>query len=114
MQPARHVPQVLASVKQIDDLDSTRKMQIGVIPDPFGSVTQDNFLCRAVPAALPRFQVDSFAKLVGIFNGAGVGGGIGIADGVAFFVPCGLSEDASELDFPCVGGLAFRLALPSH
>jgi len=103
MQLAGDFPQVLAGVIEIDDLKRARKMQVGKIPDPFGAVADDNFLLRATPAALMGLQVDSFAKLFGVLDGASVGGGIGIADGVARFVPRGLSEYASELDFPGVG-----------
>ena len=74
---------------------SHRKMQFDVIPDPFGAVADDDFYFRAVPASIPGFQIDSFAQRVGVLNGSRVSGGIGIADGVALFVPCGLGEDAS-------------------
>jgi hypothetical protein len=33
---------VLTSVIQIDDPDRTRKMQVGVVPDPFGAVADDD------------------------------------------------------------------------
>src|ERR1022692_3365530 len=62
MQPARDIPQVLASMVQIDDLGRTREMQVGVIPDPFGAVAHDDFLCRTVPAAIVCFPVEAFAK----------------------------------------------------
>ena len=41
---------------------------------------------------------------------SGVGGGIRIAYGVAFFVPPGLSKDASQFDFARLGRLAVGLA----
>ena len=90
MQLACDLPQVLARMIQIDDLNRARKMQVGKIPDPFGAVADDDFLFRATPAALLGLQVDSFAKLIGVLDGASVGGGIGIADGVALLVPRGL------------------------
>ena len=37
----------------------------------------------------------------------------GIADGIAFLIPRRLGEDASQFDFPSMGRLAFRLALPT-
>jgi hypothetical protein len=46
---------MLASVIEIDDLHGTREVLAGQIPDPFGSVTHDNFLCRAAPATVPGF-----------------------------------------------------------
>ena len=86
VQLARQLPQVLAGVIEIDDLNRAREMQIGKIPDPFGAVADDDFLYRAAPAALIGFQVDSFAKLFGGLDGSGVGGGIRIADGEALLV----------------------------
>ena len=113
MQPARQVPQVLARVIEIDNLHRAGKMLVGKIPDPFGPVAHDDLLFRAAPAAVPGFQVDAFAELFGGFDGAGVGGGIRIADGVALLVPRGLGEHASQLDFPRVGRLAVGLAFPA-
>src|ERR1022692_4804883 len=114
MQPARDIPQVLASMVQIDDLGRTREMQVGVIPDPFGAVAHDDFLCRTVPAAIVYFPVEAFAKRLGVLNGSRVSSGIGIADRVSLLVPGGLGEDAAELDFPGVGGPSLRLALSAH
>ena len=72
---------------EIDDLDGAGKMWLGQIPDPFGPVAHDDLLFGATPAALPSFQIEPLAKLLGGFDGAGVGGGIRIADGVALLVP---------------------------
>src|ERR1019366_3800537 len=65
IQFACHVPQVLAGVIQIDDLDRARKMLVGEIPDPFGAVANDNLLFRTAPAPVPGFQINAFAKLFG-------------------------------------------------
>jgi len=54
---ARFSPTGLLQVKEIDDLDRAGKMQIGQIPDPFGSITHDNFLWCAAPATVPGFQI---------------------------------------------------------
>ena len=99
-------------MEQIDDLNGTGKVFPGEVPDPFGAVADDDFLLRAVPSAVPGFEVDAFAKLFGVLDGAGVSGGIGIAYGVALLVPCGLRENASEFDFLCVGALLSCLAVP--
>ena len=96
MQLAGNIPQVLASMIQVDDLNRARKMQIGKIPDPFGAIADDDFLVGAVPTAIPGFQVGALAKLFGSLDGAGVGGRSRIADGLALFVPRGLGEGASE------------------
>ena len=80
IQPARQLPEVLARVIEIDDLNRAGKMLVGQIPDPFGSVAHDDFLFRAAPAAVPGFQIDALAKLLGGLDGAGVGGRIRIAN----------------------------------
>src|SRR5229473_2268869 len=90
-------------------------MLIGKIPDPFGPIAHDNLLIRAAPAALPGFHVDSFAKLFGDLDGAGVGSGIGIADGVTLFVPFGLgahTESGSAHPAPRADPTARRAESP--
>lgn len=67
-----------------------------------------------VPAALPGFQVNSPAELFGGFNGAGIGGGIRIANGEALLIPHGLSEHTSQFHFASMGRQALVLALPAH
>lgn len=89
------------------------KLQIREVPDPFGPISDDDFLLRAAPAAIPGFQIDAFAELAGGFDRAGISGGVRIADGVAVPIPGGLSEDATQLDFTRVGGLAIDFAGPS-
>lgn len=54
-QSAGQVPQVLASVIQIDDLHRTGKVLVGQVPDPFGAVAYDDLLLRATPAPVPGF-----------------------------------------------------------
>jgi hypothetical protein len=103
---------MLTRVIEIDDLNRAGKMLVGEIPDPFGAVA-DDYLCRTAPAAVPGFQIDSFAKLPGCFYSAGVGGRVGIADGTTFGVPLRLRENASWLDLPRMGGLAVTPAFPA-
>ncbi len=74
------LPQVLPRVMQIDDLHRARRVLLGKIPDPFGTIAQDHLLSRAAPTALPGFHVDPLAKLFGHLDGAVVGGGNRIAD----------------------------------
>src|SRR5436309_15274601 len=105
---------MLASVKQIDDLSRAREVLIGQIPDPFGSIAHHDLLFRPAPAALPRFQVDTLAKLLRRLDRADVGGRVGIADGVALLIPSRLGEDASQLGLARMRGLPLCLALPTH
>ncbi len=71
---------MLARLLQIDHLHRAGNMLFGPIPDPFGPVTHRDFLSCAAPALIPSFPVEALAKRFGRFNGAGVGGGIRIAD----------------------------------
>src|SRR6266699_1124985 len=88
-------------------------MQGHKIPNPFGAVTDHDLLECAAPAASAGFPIDSTTKLFRTLDGSGVGGGIGIADGIAFLIPRRLGEDASQLGFPSMGRLTFGLALPT-
>src|SRR5256885_877296 len=101
---------MLARVIKIDDLHSAGKMQIRQIPDPFGSVTHDDFLCRVAPATIPGFQIDALSKLFGSFDSSCVSGRTRIANRIAFFIPGSLGEDATEFDFASVGWLAVGFA----
>jgi hypothetical protein len=92
VQPAYQFPKVLAGMKQIDDFDRSGEVGLRKIPDPFSSIADDDLLGSATPTAFPRFQIDPLAELFGGLDGASVGGGIRVADRVAFFVPSGLRD----------------------
>jgi hypothetical protein len=47
---------VLTGVKEIDDLNGTREVIPGDVPDPFGAITDDDFLFSADQ---PRFQAST-------------------------------------------------------
>src|SRR6202043_1257243 len=83
------------------------------IPNPFRSVTHHDFLECAAPATSASLCIDSTAKLFRVLDGSGIRGGIGITDGIAFLIPPGLGEDASQFHFSSMGRLAFGLALPT-
>ena len=59
-------------------------MLVGDVPNPLRSIAHRELLFRAAPTAIPGFQIDAFAELLGRFNRACVSGRIGIADGIAF------------------------------
>ena len=61
IQPASQLPQMLARMIEIDNLNRAWKVLLGKIPDPFGPITHDNLLFRSTPAALPGFHIDSLA-----------------------------------------------------
>src|SRR5579862_934583 len=95
---------------QINDLDRAGEVGFGKIPDPFGSIADDDLLFSAAPAPVTSFQVDALAKFFGGLDSARVGGGIRIADRIAFFVPAILGKYTSQFDFARVGRLTFRFA----
>ena len=68
IQLARQFPEVLAGVIEIDDLNRAGEVLIGNIPDPFGSIADDDLLFGAAPTALPGFQIEALAKLLRRFN----------------------------------------------
>src|SRR5882762_4188152 len=104
---------MLASVVEIDNLQGVRKVQGDQIPNPFGAVAHHDLLECAAPTASPSFRIDSPAKLFRALDRSGIRGGIGIAYCIALLIPTRLAENASQFDFPSMGRLAFRLALPT-
>lgn len=89
-------------------------MFLGQIPDPLIAIADNHFLFCATPATFPGFDIEALAELPGAFDGAGVGGGIRIANGVAFLVPLGLREYATQLSFTPMSGQAVEFALASR
>ena len=86
VETAGDIPEVLASVVEIDDVNGSGKMLVREVPNPFGSIGDNDFLNGAAPAAIPGFQINSFAELGGRFDGSGVGCGVRIPDGIPVFV----------------------------
>lgn len=79
VQFAGHIPKMLAGVKEVDDLDGTGKVIAGNIPNPCRSIADHDFLFRARPAAIPGFQIDSFAELARRLDGGDISRGARIA-----------------------------------
>src|SRR5438128_5152516 len=96
---------------KVHDLNRGGKMLTGNVPDPLGSIANDDFSEGQARASIPGFQIDPVAKLGGGFDGAGIGGGARIADGVASLILCCLRENTAEFGFASVSGLAGSLAL---
>ncbi len=78
---------MLAGVIEVDDLDGAWKILLCKIPDPFSAIADYDFLFRVVPATIPGFPIETRAELGGGLDGPGVGGGIGIANRIAFPSP---------------------------
>jgi hypothetical protein len=97
-------------VIQIHNLDGSRKVQLRLIPDPFGSIPSYHWLVRTCPASPPGFRIQSASEFIAVRDGTHLAGGSFVADGIAFFVDFGLSEHAAQLRFPGVGEFAILLA----
>jgi hypothetical protein len=94
---ACQVPQVLAGVKQIDDLNGAGKVLAGQVPDPFRAIAQNDLLGGAAPAAFPSLDIKPPTERLGTFDGADVGGRSGVADRIAFRVALGLGTTQPNL-----------------
>src|SRR5713226_2330730 len=110
MQEPGHLPEMLAGVELVVDLEDVVKMQIGEVPDPLGPVAHDYFLSGSVPTAILGFGIEALAEGLGGFDGSGVGGRMRVADGKAFLIIGGLGEDASQFDFSGTSWPVFDLA----
>src|SRR5882762_3754104 len=91
---------------EIDDLDSSGEVPVGLIPDPDGSVAEDHFEHGPLPTSAPSLRVDAEAERLGGLDGSHVGGGIRIADRPPFLIHHGLDEHAAELALARAGTLA--------
>src|SRR5437879_12607625 len=105
---------MLASMIEIDNLHRVRKVQGGKSPDPFGAVAHDDLLERTAPATFPGFEINAFAKLFGGFDGARIGGGIGIPNRIALLVRRRLAEHTLEPGVTGMGELVSGMALRPH
>src|SRR5580693_4949174 len=72
IQLAGHLPQMLASMVEIDNLHRVRKVFGDKIPDPFGAIADDHLFFRTAPATFPRFSIDALAKFFRSFDGDGM------------------------------------------
>src|SRR5580658_5354623 len=101
---------MLAGMPDIDDLDRTRKMLIGDIPDPLGAVAQHHFLFSPIPTSFEGFGVDPTAEQFGSFDRSGIGGRSGISNRATLRVGRSLGEDTTQFDFASACGLPWNSA----
>src|SRR5215469_9645069 len=59
----RQLPQVLTGVEEVDDLNGSREVILGDVPDPFCAIADDDLLFGARPATFPGFDVKAPAEL---------------------------------------------------
>src|SRR5712691_9272983 len=91
---------------EIDDLDGSGKVPVGLIPDQDGSVSEGHFEHGPLPTSAPSLRVDAEAERLGGLDGSHLGGGIRVADGPPFLVDPGLYEHTAELALARAGTLA--------
>ena len=89
------LPEVLPRMVEIDDLNRAGEVLVGQVPDPEGTIAKDDLLLRSAPAAAPGLGVEAQTKLLGPFDGGGVGGGILVAERPALVVGRGLRKEAA-------------------
>jgi len=63
-QKSSQFPEMLPCMKQIDNLHGTGKVLIGIVPDPFGSISDHDLLLCAIPSAVPGFQIAILASSI--------------------------------------------------
>src|SRR5450759_1914667 len=104
---------MLPGMIKVDDLNGAGKVLVGEIPDPWGTVSDDDFERSPLPTSVPSLGIDAEAELIGGFDGSHIGGRIWVADGPAFLVHGGLREHAAELALACAGTLSLDPARSS-
>src|SRR5260221_10163177 len=98
---------MLPGMVEIDDLDGTRKVLIGDVPDPFSAVGDDHFLLCPAPAKHPGFDINAAAEFIGILDRSRIGCGSLIAQWPALFIGSHFHEYAAHLDFTRARWLSF-------
>src|SRR5438105_1138130 len=98
---------MLPGMIEIDDLHGARKMQLGLIPDPDGSISDNDFDNGPLPTSAPCLGIKAETKLVGAFDGPHIRCGIRVADGPSILIRSGLGVYGAEFAFTCAGALSF-------
>ena len=105
-----NLPDVLARMINVNDLNGTGEMLVGNVPDPERAVRQHHFDCCLAPASLPGFGIDAWTKLFRRLDGPHISGGIFVADGPPLVITLGLREHAGQFDFPSARTLTLILS----
>jgi len=97
---ATQVPETLAGLIAIDDLNRTWQVLIGNIPDPVRAITHDNSDAGLVPASMVGLGIHAEPKLFRGLDPANIGGGTLVTDRSALIIDISLSKHAAQLAFP--------------
>src|SRR5713101_4575956 len=100
IQFASQVPEMLAGMIEIDDLNRTWKVLIGNIPDPVRAITHDNSDAGPVPASIVGLGINTEPKLFRGLDRANIGGGILVTDRPALIIDISLRKHAAQFAFP--------------
>jgi len=95
---------VLLGMAIVNDVDGVGEVQVDEGFVVAGAVGEDDDPGVRSEAAAEGFGVQAFAEGVAGFDGADVGGAMGVADGVALCIEGGLGEYAADLDLAGFGG----------
>jgi len=106
-------PEVLSGVIEIDDLDRTGEVLLSQVPDPFGTIADDDLGLCPIPTAFESLDIEALAEVLGRFDGTDVGSGIIIPDREAFVIARGLREHTPQFDLAGSGWLARVFSFPS-
>ncbi len=99
----RQIPQMFASVIQVNDLDGTWKVLLRKIPDPGRAVAEDDFAARPAPSPSPGFVEQARAESGGVLNRAAIRGRVLVSNRAASRVAARLREHAAQLDLAGAG-----------
>ena len=73
---------MLPGMIEIHDLNRAGKVLVRQIPDPDSPVSEDDSDSGPLPTSAPSFGIDAVSELVGCFDSADIGCGIGVVDPV--------------------------------
>ena len=86
IEQASHIPEMLAGMQQINDLNRAGEVLLGDVPDPLGTIADDDLFLGATPAAFPGLQIEALAELLSVFDGTSVSCGVGVANGKTLLI----------------------------
>src|ERR1700685_4503242 len=98
---------------EIDDLSGIRKVQVRLIPNPFGSVPQHHFFLRSRPTPLPGFGIETTTEFLTVLDRSYIAGRSFVPYGIALLIHCRLREYTPPFGLARVGRLALLCADPA-
>lgn len=104
---------MFTGVVEFEDLSGAGEGQAAVLPNPCGSVAEIYDLFGTAQSAAVRFLMEQHGDLAAALVGAGVTGGAGITQGLAFLIAHGLGEDATEFGLTGAGAAVGLFAFGS-